>query len=81
MFDEAIKAAGFTSANSPVFHDVRSLTLALASEAGCPNDTITQATEYRTVDMVKHYQEGYELPFENVEVQYTAARRGGGLKH
>ena len=77
MFKEVRQAVGFTGKNPPVFHGIRSLANKLARDAECHPDQIKQANAHSSVEVQKIYQEGHELPFETVQIQFTADQIGG----
>lgn len=77
MFIESRQAAGFTGPNPPTFHSVRSLADKLAVDAGYDIKKIQHAMAHSSEIMTRHYQEGHELPYETVEVQFTAETIGG----
>ena len=77
MFEEVRTAVGFTGPNPPVFHGVRSLANKIAKDAECHPDQIKQANAHSSVEVQKIYQEGHDLPFETVQIQFTADQIGG----
>lgn len=77
MFDEARKLAGFKQSNPPTFHSIRSLADKLAVDAGYDIKKIQHAMAHSSEAMTRLYQEGHELPFEAVEVQFTKEVIGG----
>ena len=79
MFDEARKLAGFTGSNAPVFHGIRSLADLLAKEAGYDIKVVQHAMAHSSEEMTKAYLEGHQLPFEQVDVQFTEKDIGGNF--
>lgn len=79
MFDEARKLAGFTGPNAPVFHGIRSLADLLAKEAGYDIKVVQHAMAHSSEEMTKAYLEGHQLPFEEVNVQFTEQDIGGNF--
>lgn len=77
MFDESRKAAGFTGDAAPVFHGIRSLADLLAKEAGYDIKIVQHAMAHSSEEMTKAYLEGHQLPFEEVDVQFTEKDIGG----
>jgi len=79
MFDESRTFAGFTGENPPVFHGVRSLANAIAFEAGYGREQIQQVNAHKSIDTQLIYQDGHSLPFDNVQVEFTASQIGGSF--
>ena len=77
MFIEARELAGFKMDHPPTFHSIRSLADKLAVDAGYNIKTIQHAMAHSSEAMTRHYQEGHELPYETVEVQFTNEVIGG----
>ena len=77
MFEDVRAAVGFTGPNPPTFHSVRSLANKIAKDAKCHPDQIKQANAHSSIETQKTYQEGHELPFETVQIQFTAEQIGG----
>ena len=80
MFDEARKNAGFAGDNPPTFHSIRSLAIALATEAGYTRRSIQVASAHSSERIQDVYTEGHSLPFEQVDIQFTADQIGGSFK-
>ena len=66
--------------NPPTFHTVRSLANSIAKDAECHPDQIKQANAHKSLDTQLIYQEGHNLPFETVQIQFTAEQIGGDFK-
>ena len=81
MFEEARDLAGYAGMeNPPTFHTVRSLANSIAKDAECHPDQIKQANAHKSLDTQLIYQEGHNLPFETVQIQFTAEQIGGDFK-
>jgi len=61
-------------------HTVRSLANSIAKDAECHPDQIKQANAHKSLDTQLIYQEGHNLPFETVQIQFTAEQIGGDFK-
>ena len=79
MFNDARKHAGFTQANAPTFHSIRSLSDLLATEAGYDIKEVQHAMAHSSEEMTKAYLEGHDLPFEQVNVQFSEKEIGGSF--
>ena len=80
-FEEARDLAGYAGMeNPPTFHTVRSLANSIAKDAECHPDQIKQANAHKSLDTQLIYQEGHNLPFETVQIQFTAEQIGGDFK-
>ncbi len=80
MFDEARKLAGFTRPNPPTFHSIRALANALALEANYSREQIQTANAHSSVEVQKVYQDGHELPYSQVDIQFSEQVVGGNFK-
>ena len=77
MFEESRKMAGFTGSNPPTFHKIRSLAISLASDAGYAVEEISHASSHSSIGVTKDYMDGHKLPFDSVNIQFTAEQIGG----
>jgi len=77
MFAESRIYAGFTGDNPPVFHGVRSLANKLALDAGFNREQIQHVNAHKSIDTQLIYQDGHQLPFDDVHIQFTADQIGG----
>jgi integrase len=80
MFAEARELAGFTGDNPPVFHGVKSLAIKLATDAGYKRKTIQHASAHSSDKVQDVYLEGHDLPFDDVEIVFSASEIGGEFK-
>ena len=81
MFEKARDLAGYAGMeNPPTFHTVRSLANSIAKDAECHPDQIKQANAHKSLETQLIYQEGHNLPFETVQIQFTAEQIGGDFK-
>ncbi len=76
LFAKARYEAGFTGGHPPVFHGIRSLANKLAKDAGYAAEDIQQANAHKSIDTQLIYQDGHQLPFDKVSVQFTADQLG-----
>ncbi len=80
MFDEARIHAGFSRQNPPVFHGIKSLATKLATDAGYQKKSIQLASSHSSEDVQNIYLEDHELPYNTVDIAFTADQIGGEFK-
>ena len=73
QFRDARSATGLWTAhpNPPTFHEIRSLSDAMASKAGIDISTIQHAMAHGNSAMTALYQANHDLPYEEVAVVFT----------
>ena len=84
MFSEARAATGLfdnlpPGETPPTFHEIRSLAAKLARDAGYKNSVIQAAMAHERESTTKGYQEGHELPYDEVGVVLTEEVLGGSF--
>ena len=81
MMKEERDLAGYASMeNPPPFHTVRSLAISLAKKVKGSKEAIQKNNAHKDIETQLIYQEGYELPFNEAPIQFTAGQIGGSFK-
>ena len=77
MMEEERDLAGYASMkNPPPFHTVRSLAISLAKKAKDSKEAIQKNNAHKAIKTQLIYQEGYDLPFDDAPIQFTAGQIG-----
>jgi len=66
--------------NLPSFHTARWLANSLAKKAKESKEAIQKNNAHRSIETQLIYQEGYDLPFDDAPIQFTADQIGGSFK-
>ena len=64
----------------PLFHTVRLLAISLAKKSKESKEAMQKNNTHKSIGTQLIYQEGYDLPFDNAPIQFTADQIGGGFK-